>query len=90
MYVALPLTIERRENPRSYTEPFLELPEEAGQSLIDELYRAGYRPSEADSPGELSAVRAHLDHVSGHFDALMSLGEELLRSITDPSGGNSE
>lgn len=42
-------------------EPTFTLPSEAVQQLMDELWRAGVRPSDQqESAGELAATRAHL------------------------------
>lgn len=42
-------------------DPFLYMPDNFGQQLIDELYRAGYRPSQSGAAGEIHAIRYHLE-----------------------------
>jgi len=54
-------TLEFTEAPRhARCEPTVELDFQAAQVLMDDLYHAGIRPSEGDSPGELKATKQHL------------------------------
>jgi hypothetical protein len=42
-------------------DPFLELNTDDATALMDELWRAGVRPSEHGSPGQLKATERHLE-----------------------------
>lgn len=43
------------------TQDLLLLSSAEAQHLMDELYRAGVRPTEAESPGQVAAMQRHLD-----------------------------
>jgi hypothetical protein len=52
-----PLKLE----PGEWTPPFSKLSEEQAQTLMDDLWHVGIRPTEGKgSAGQLSAVQAHL------------------------------
>ncbi len=60
---ALPMTFETLEpNQRPDPEPVLRLEPDTAQLLIDELWRAGLRPTEGHgSAGQLGATERHLE-----------------------------
>lgn len=58
------------------TDPFLSLSADETQGLIDELWKAGFRPTEVGTAGQLSAVEDHLqDMRSLVFDTLLPIVE---------------
>lgn len=60
--------------PGEYVQPFLTLDPDAARQLMDELWRAGVRPSEHGSPGQLAAVERHLDD-------MRSISQRLLDNV---------
>lgn len=59
--VALPATFKTMEPNEYNAEPMFRIQREAGQELMDELWRVGLRPSEGSgSAGALAAVERHL------------------------------
>ncbi len=59
MAVAEPATMVER-SAGMVVPAFASVPRQSAQVLMDDLWRAGLRPTEGDSPGELSATRGHL------------------------------
>lgn len=67
--VALPITMEQIDtsnmSPREPVKPMLSLSERdapfALQSLMDELWEKGIRPSDIGTPGHLAATTKHLE-----------------------------
>ena len=59
LMVAKPVEFERVQ-AGAYLPPALVLEPDAAQVLMDELWRAGIRPSEIGTAGHLSATQAHL------------------------------
>jgi hypothetical protein len=60
--------------PGEQINPSYRLVQDEAQQLFDDFYRAGLRPSEIrNTAGELSATRAHLDHVSILLDRVLPL-----------------
>lgn len=52
--------------------PLLEMNNADCQDLVEELWRAGFRPRESHgSAGEIGAVKNHLEHVSGILSQLI-------------------
>lgn len=52
-------------------EPTLRLTDDQGQQLVNQLWRAGFRPSEAvSSTGEREAMREHIKDLRGVIDRL--------------------
>jgi hypothetical protein len=70
--IALPLTFSPMVEGQKI-DPTLGLSFEEAQSLMDELYRAGMRPSEEGSPGEINALRNHLKDLKDIVGALLEL-----------------
>jgi hypothetical protein len=59
--------IDPGDTPRA--EPVLNVGKEALQSLIDELWHLGIRPTEGHgSTGQLAATEKHLDHTTRLLD----------------------
>jgi len=59
--IGLPLTMQRREPGTYITEPTFDLTGDAAQTLMDDLWHCGFRPSEgAGSAGSLAATERHL------------------------------
>ena len=59
--VGLPLTMQTIAEGEEISEPTLSLGTEAAQTLMDELWRCGLRPSEGTgSAGSLAATERHL------------------------------
>lgn len=59
--VARPVVFEEQDIDQVVVEPMLKLRQEAAQRLMDELWRAGLRPSEGSgSAGSLAATERHL------------------------------
>lgn len=59
-YVAQPTSFSKREEGE-HTEPMTSLTPHVAQSLMDELWRCGLRPTEgAGSAGSLAATERHL------------------------------
>lgn len=52
---------EQNEDARIEAEPVLTLDPEVAVQLMDELWRAGVRPTEVGTGGQLDAVRYHLE-----------------------------
>jgi hypothetical protein len=60
MYVAEPITVRPLE-PAELFEPQLELNDSEAQSLMDQLWQCGIRPTEGTgSAGAMAATQAHL------------------------------
>ena len=60
--VATNITFVQVEPGRILEDPLLQLSHEDAQSLMDELYHVGIRPSQAaGSAGQLDAVKYHLE-----------------------------
>ncbi len=59
MAVAEPATMVEQDR-HTVVSAFTSVPRRNAQTLMDDLWRAGLRPTEGDSPGELSATRGHL------------------------------
>lgn len=60
--VATNITFVEIEENGIREQPLIELSVESAQSLMDELYHAGVRPSQAaGSVGQLDAVKYHLE-----------------------------
>ena len=58
---AQPLTFQALQGDPEYIDPFVTLEADAAQSLMDELWKCGVRPSEGQgSAGQLKAVQEHL------------------------------
>lgn len=61
---ALPVTMEEHKNTAIAAEPTMVFRGPEGtaalQSLMDELWREGYRPEDIGTPGHLAATQAHL------------------------------
>jgi hypothetical protein len=61
-------------------EPGTELPDtpvhldnEQAQQLIDDLYRAGFRPTDAQgTAGQLEAMKAHLDDMRKSYEMMLA------------------
>lgn len=61
LYVAQPLVMQQVDSGGSEIMPFARIGLEQAQQLIDELWRAGVRPTDgAGSVGQLGAVQSHL------------------------------
>lgn len=60
----------RNIKPGTVMVPAFTLPREQAQRLMDDMYDAGLRPTHADSPGELSATKAHLADARQQRDML--------------------
>lgn len=59
--VAQPMTFSVLADPYSVTEPTLKISRTAAQSLMDELWACGLRPTEGSgSAGSLAATERHL------------------------------
>lgn len=72
--VAKPLTLEQVGDMECITEPTATLTNHAAQSLMDELWRCGLRPTEGSgSAGSLAATERHLDD-------MRSIAKGLLRN----------
>lgn len=56
-----PLTVRVEEDPGAYMPPMLTLSNDDARGLMDELWRAGVRPTEHGSPGQLAATERHLE-----------------------------
>jgi hypothetical protein len=56
-----PVTMEPMEELGYVKEPTFQLDPLQAKQLMDELWRCGIRPTEADSPGELGATKRHLE-----------------------------
>jgi len=75
--VGKPIVYEKTEIG-SIHPPTMDLPERAAQELMDELWRAGLRPTEGHgSAGQLGATEAHLKTVQGMADRLMTMIERV-------------
>lgn len=61
----------------------IKLPEETVQSLMDELWRAGIRPSNIQHAGELIATQKHLEDVKRYFEDERTQNKMLLNEILD-------
>jgi len=48
-------------SPGVASNPAISLRPEEARNLMDELWRAGVRPSEVGSPGQLKATERHLE-----------------------------
>ena len=59
MFVPKPLVYEKHE-PGSATGPAIRLQDEQAQELMDDLWRAGFRPAEVGTAGQLAATERHL------------------------------
>lgn len=61
LFVMTPATMEAVE-PGEITQPAFRLPFDAAQRLMDELWQAGCRPSQAiASAGQIESVKYHLE-----------------------------
>lgn len=59
--IGIAVTMEAM-SPGSYIEPTLTIDNTAAQTLIDDLWAAGFRPTEgAGSAGQLAATQKHLE-----------------------------
>lgn len=60
---AFGVNVEMREHePGEMVEPTLKIDDKAAQVLIDDLFAAGFRPTEGQgSAGQLKATEKHLD-----------------------------
>lgn len=64
-----------------YADPLVTIGEDAAQNLIDDLWNAGFRPSEAKtSAGALTATQAHLEDMRRIANRAVDL--LMTRSIT--------
>lgn len=62
MAAAYSITFKEVEQGSARETPLLDLREEDAQQLMDELYHAGVRPSQAaGSAGQIDAVKYHLE-----------------------------
>lgn len=60
--------------PGCINEPMVRLEDDAAQSLMDDLWRVGFRPSEAgQSAGALSATERHLQDLRKLVDQVLPL-----------------
>jgi len=62
--------------------PPLKIDKKAAQELMDELYRIGIRPTDADTPGELAATKRHLEDMKAivfDYMAELRLASDALR-----------
>ena len=59
--LATSLVFELVEPNTHYGEPTLRLDHDEARGLMDELWRAGVRPTEVGSPGQLAAITRHLE-----------------------------
>ena len=55
-----PVTIKTLDEP-CITSPSMRLTPEEAQMLMDALWRAGVKPTSEGSPGQLDALRKHLE-----------------------------
>lgn len=68
------LSKEESQQGASYTAPVLSLTKESCQSLMDELWAQGIRPSNGDgNVGQLAATQAHLEDLRKITFDLMEL-----------------
>lgn len=90
-HLAQPLTLERAPDAASYVQPFMCLQPDVAQSLMDELWRCGLRPTEGTgSAGSLAATERHLaDMRRIALQALEKHGviREPIELITERAGG---
>jgi hypothetical protein len=56
-----PVTVVSTDRNAAMAEPMLRLSEEDAAQLMDALWRAGVRPSDVGSPGQLAATQKHLE-----------------------------
>ena len=76
--IAFPITFGKVTSAELFA-PCVFLKKEVAHQLMDELWRAGVRPTEVGSPGQLKAVENHLQD-------MRKLTFELLKGyIKDPS-----
>jgi hypothetical protein len=68
-----PVVFEPGMPGRRVDSPTLEITDEAAQRLLDDLWDAGYRPSDVGTAGHLAAVQKHLDHVLAQGDKMLSV-----------------
>lgn len=59
--VARPLTFVKVDEDTIIREDTLTLHFEEASALMDELWKAGVRPTDVGTPGELGAVKYHLE-----------------------------
>lgn len=64
------ITVEVRDGG-DYVPPLVQLKEANAQALIDELWRAGLRPSDIGSAGHLAATKLHLEDMQAIAMALL-------------------
>lgn len=58
-------------------EPTIRLPLECGQSMIDDLWSAGYRPSQGvSSTGQDDARKSHIDDLRSIVRSLLKIGSQ--------------
>lgn len=59
------------------------------QALVDDLWRAGYRPSEYGGEGQVEAMKDHIGDLRTTTDRLFGLveGEAAARAAPKPEGG---
>lgn len=69
-------------------EPALRLPDEVGDKLVEELLRAGYRPTKTLPPDEtIAALRRHIEFAETVAMLLLKTGRETNDRQPERAGG---
>jgi hypothetical protein len=73
-YVAGPVsfTFSKPTDEGYLWKPSFELPIEVCEMLMEELWNMGIRPSSAESPGEVAALKKHIAFAEGVTTTLLS------------------
>lgn len=73
---AAPVVFRVAEPLNALPEPFLEVPEDVAQQLMDELWIAGFRPTEGTgSAGALAATQAHVKDLQDIVSRVLGIVE---------------
>ncbi|APW38461.1 hypothetical protein RD110_15670 [Rhodoferax koreense] len=73
-FEALPLTFEKFEPNQEWRAPVLEMDRDAAQSLMDELWRMGYRPERGHvTASQIAATEKHLDDMRAIVSKLVKV-----------------
>lgn len=72
------VVMEKEADEHAAPSPMMSVPFDDVQSLMDELWRIGYRPTDnASTTGELAATRAHLSDMK-------TIADKLLTNLLEP------